>query len=200
MILVPIVTVVLSFAFSWVVLRSRVPGRATFDFIAFLPHAVPSILFGVGALLIALFAIDKALHVYGTIWILLIVFTVARLSYGTRMTNAVLIQISRELDESAEVSGAGTWGVVTRILAPLMAPALLYAALWIALLVYRELTLAILLTTSGNFTLPVLIWNQFSSGQQGRAAALSLLMLLVMTPLIGAFLALARRRGLIASG
>src|SRR5262249_9694931 len=134
------------------------------------------------------------------IWILLIVFTVARLSYGTRMTNATLIQISRELDESAAISGAGTWGVVTRILAPLMAPALIYAALWIALLVYRELTLAILLTTSGTFTLPVLIWNQFSSGQQGRAAALSLLMLLVMTPLIGAFLALARRRGLIASG
>ena len=77
---------------------------------------------------------------------------------------------------------------------------MLYAWLWIALLVYRELTLAVLLTTSGNFTLPVLIWSAFSNGQQGQAAALSLIMLAVMTPLIGVFLALAKRRGLMASG
>jgi len=30
------------------VLRSRIRGRAGFDFIAFLPHAIPSIVFGVG--------------------------------------------------------------------------------------------------------------------------------------------------------
>ena len=56
-----------------------VPGRAGFDFIAFLPHAVPSIVFGVGALLLTLFVIQRAVPIYGTIWILLIVFTIARL-------------------------------------------------------------------------------------------------------------------------
>ena len=45
--------------------------------------------------------------IYGTIWILLFVFVIARLSYGTRMTNAALIQIHRELEEAATVSGAG---------------------------------------------------------------------------------------------
>ena len=73
-ILVPSVTIAVSLAFSWVVLRSRIPGRAGFDFIAFLPHAVPSIIFGVGALLIALYVVHSAIPIYGTIWILLIVF------------------------------------------------------------------------------------------------------------------------------
>ena len=50
-ILTPSLTLAVSLAFSWIVLRSRIPGRAGFDFIAFLPHAVPSIVFGVGALL-----------------------------------------------------------------------------------------------------------------------------------------------------
>src|SRR5437588_12874779 len=40
--LTPSLTLGLSLAFSWIVLRSKFPGRAGFDFIAFLPHAVPS--------------------------------------------------------------------------------------------------------------------------------------------------------------
>ena len=39
-VLTPSLTLVLSLAFSWIVLRSKFPGRAAFDFIAFLPHAV----------------------------------------------------------------------------------------------------------------------------------------------------------------
>src|SRR6195256_2666337 len=105
-VLTPSLTLALSLAFSWIVLRSKFPGRAGFDFIAFLPHAVPSIVFGVGALLLTLFVIQRALPIYGTVWILLIVFTIARLSYGTRMTNSGLIQIHPELEESALMSGA----------------------------------------------------------------------------------------------
>ena len=134
-------TLALSLAFSWIVLRSRMPGRAGFDFIAFLPHAVPTIVFGVGALLLTLFVLQRALPIYGTIWILLIVFTIARLSYGTRMTNSGLIQIHPELEESAQMSGATTWEAFRRISVPLLAPTLLYAWLWIALLTFRELTL-----------------------------------------------------------
>ena len=62
-----------------------------------------------------------------------IVYVIARLSYGTRMTNSALIQIHRELDEAAQMSGAGTFGVLRRILLPLLAPTVLYAWVWIAL-------------------------------------------------------------------
>ena len=111
-VLTPTVTLAISLAFSWIVLRSRIPGRGFFDFIAFLPHAVPSIVFGVGALLLTLFVLQRALPIYGTIWILLIVFTIARISYGTRMTNSGLIQIHPELEESAQMSGASLLGGV----------------------------------------------------------------------------------------
>ena len=60
-VLAPTVTLAISLAFSWIVLRSRVPRpRALFDFIAFLPHAVPSIVFGVGALLLTLYSCCSA--------------------------------------------------------------------------------------------------------------------------------------------
>lgn len=197
-ILVPTVTLALSLAFSWIVLRSRVPGRTAFDFIAFLPHAVPSIIFGVGALLLTLFVLQRALPLYGTVWILLIVFVIARISYGTRMTNSGLIQIHSELEESALVSGASTWNAFRRVTVPLLAPTLLYAWLWIALLTFRELTLAVILSTADNLTFPVVVWSLWLGGGLGQASALAMVMLLMMTPLIALYWLIARRQGLIA--
>ena len=195
---VPTVTLAISLAFSWLVLRSRIPGRAGFDFIAFLPHAVPSIIFGVGALLLTLFVLQRALPLYGTIWILLIVFVIARISYGTRMTNSGLIQIHAELEESAQMSGASTWDAFRRVTVPLLAPTLLYAWLWIALLVFRELTLAVILSTADNLTFPVVVWSLWLGGGLGQASALAMVMLLMMTPLIALYWFIARRQGLVA--
>jgi iron(III) transport system permease protein len=197
-VLVPSVTLAISLAFSWVVLRSRIPGRAGFDFIAFLPHAVPSIIFGVGALLLTLFVLQRALPLYGTLWILLIVFVIARISYGTRMTNSGLIQIHTELEESAQMCGATTWQAFRRITVPLLAPTLLYAWLWIALLTFRELTLAVILSTGDNLTFPVVVWSLWLGGGLGQASALAMVMLLMMTPLIAIYWLIARRQGLIA--
>jgi iron(III) transport system permease protein len=198
-VLTPSLTIAISLAFSWIVLRSKLPGRAGFDLIAFLPHAVPSMVFGVGALLLTLFVIQRAVPIYGTIWLLLLVFTIARLSYGTRMTNSGLIQIHSELEESARISGATTWGAFRRISVPLLAPTLLYAWLWIALLTFRELTLAVILSTGDNLTFPVLVWDLWLGGGLGQASALAVVMLLVMTPVIAVYWFFARRQGLVAS-
>jgi iron(III) transport system permease protein len=198
-VLTPTVTLAISLAFSWVVLRSKIPGRAGFDFIAFLPHAVPSIVFGVGALLLTLFVLQRAVPVYGTIWLLLIVFTIVRISYGTRMTNSGLIQIHAELEESAQMSGATTWEAFRRVTLPLLTPALLYAWLWIALLVFRELTLAVILSTADNITFPVVVWSLWLGGGLGQASALAMVMLAMMTPAIALYWIIARRQGLVAS-
>jgi iron(III) transport system permease protein len=198
-VLVPTVTLAIALAFSWVVLRSRIRGRGAFDFIAFLPHAVPSIVFGVGALLLALFVLQRALPIYGTIVILLVVFVIARISYATRMTNSGLIQIHAELEESAQMSGATAWQGFRRIVVPLLAPTLLYAWLWIALLVFRELTLAVILSTADNVTFPVVVWSLWLGGGLGQASALAIVMLLMMTPPIALYWLIARRQGLVAT-
>jgi len=197
-ILVPSLTLAVSLAFSWIVLRSRVPWRNGFDFVAFLPHAVPSIVFAVGALLITLYGVQGAVPLYGTVWLLLAVFSIARLSYGTRMTNSGLVQLHQELEESALLSGASRFCAFRRIVIPLLAPTLLYAWLWIALLVFRELTLAVILTTSSNITLPMVVWTLWLGGGLGQSSALATVMLALMTPVIALYWMLARRRGLLA--
>jgi iron(III) transport system permease protein len=199
MVLTPTVTLIFSLCFSWVVLRSNIPGRHAFDFIAFLPHAVPNIIFGVGALLISLYIIQSVFPIYGTIWILLLVFVLARVSYGTRMTNSGLIQIHRELEESAEVSGARTFGVARSVVLPLLSPTLIYAWLWIALLTFRELTLAVILSTPDNITLPFVIWLQWESGGMALSSAISIVMLLIMSVLVAIYWIVAGRRGFLSA-
>lgn len=196
MVLTPTLTLALSVAFSWVVLRSKIPGRSAFDFIAFLPHAIPNIVFGVAVLLLAIFFVKTAMPVFGTVWILLFVFVIARLSYGTRMTNSTLIQIHKELEEAATMSGASTGPVLCRVLVPLLAPTLIYAWLWILLISFRELTLAVVLTTRDNITLPVVVWSMWQAGGFGPAAAITLLLMLMMLPLVALYWWAVRRTGM----
>jgi iron(III) transport system permease protein len=82
---------------------------------------------------------------------------------------------------------------------PLLAPTLLYAWLWIALLVFRELTLAVILSTADNITFPVVVWSLWLGGGLGQASALAIVMLMMMTPLIALYWLFARRQGLVAS-
>jgi iron(III) transport system permease protein len=198
MLLVPTITVAISVAVSWVVLRSRTPGRGVFEFFAFLPVTVPPIVFSVAALLLALFVINRVVPIYGTIWILVLVYVIARLSYGTRMTNSALIQIHHELDEAAQVSGAGTGGVLRSVLLPLLAPSMLYAWIWIALLTYRELTLPVVLASSTNLPFSILVWSYVQSSSYGRASAAALIMLALMVPFLLLYWLVARRVGMAA--
>lgn len=197
MVVVPTLTLVVSFAFSWMVIRSRTRFRGVLDFFAFLPHAVPDIIFAVGALFVALFVLT-ALPLYGSLVLLVIVYVVARLSFGTRMLNSAFIQIHRELEEAAAMSGATGLRTARSILLPLVLPALLNGWVWMALLTYRELTVATVLYSANNITLPVVVWNIWISGNYGVASAISLLILACLAPLVMLYWAVGGRRGLVS--
>jgi len=197
MVTVPTITMAASLAISWVILRAGTRGAAVLDFFAFLPVTVPPIVFSVAALLLALFVLRGVAPIYGTIWILILVYAIARMSYGTRMTNSALIQVHRELDEAAQVSGAGTFGVFRAVLLPLLAPTVLYAWIWIALLSFRELTLPVVLATGSNLPFSMLVWSYAQSSSYGRASAAALIMLALMAPILLLYWLVARRVGIL---
>jgi iron(III) transport system permease protein len=160
---------------------------------------VPKIVFSVAAWLLALFVLRNVLPIYGTIWILLPVYVVAALSYGTRMINGALIQIHRELEESAMVGGASLTGTLRAVLLPLLRPAILYSWIWIALLSYRELTIPVVLSTNDNQPLSVIVWSLVLSNSSGQASAVAVMMLGLMLPVLLVYAAIARRAGIASS-
>jgi ABC-type Fe3+ transport system permease subunit len=67
-----------------------------------------------------------------------------------------------------------------RILLPLIKPSLVYLALWTALLSLQEVTMALFLSGPNNRVLSVSVWDLWQAGQQGPAAAGSVVMALVL--------------------
>ncbi len=191
---VPVVTLVLAFSISWLIVRSRSRMRYALEFGAFLPHALPEVILAVGALLLALFVLQGIVPLYGSVWLIAIVYIISRLAFATRALNSSLLQIHKELEEAAYTAGLSPVRTSWRILVPLLRPTLMSVWIWSAILVYRELTVAVFLAGQDSITLPAVIWSYWYSGAINQAAAVTLLMTLVLTPLILIFWWFGRRQ------
>jgi iron(III) transport system permease protein len=182
-------TVLLSFFTSLVIVRSRFWGRKLLDQLAFVPHAIPGIVMGIAFFWVFL-KVDF-LPVYGTIWAMSIGFTVSFLSYGTRAMNAALLQVHKELEEAAYVSGARPWRTLWRVFFPLMLPSFIGIWIWVVLHAVRIAGLPLILYEGPqNQVLAILIWNMWDEGYVPAVAAIgSLLMvtLLLLTCLVRTF-------------
>jgi iron(III) transport system permease protein len=198
MVIVPTLIVVMSSAISWIVTRSRLRWRVALDAIAFLPHPVPNLLF---ALAIAYFAllVSNVVPLYGTIFVLMAVYVICWISFGTRVLNNSMIQVHRELEEAAQVGGVSTFRILYKVIVPLIRPGLVYAWIWTSLSAYRELTMAVFLASPKSQVLSTYIWGQWHGGGLGDAAAIAVIMMTVMSPLVTSFWIYARRQQHVAA-
>jgi iron(III) transport system permease protein len=172
-------TVFLSFFVSLVVVRSKFWGRKLLDQLAFVPHAIPGIVLGIAFFWVFL-KIDF-LPFYGTVWAMAIGFTVSFLSYGTRSMNASLLQIHKELEEAAYVSGAPPWRTLWRVFLPLMLPTFVGVWIWAVLHAVRIAGLPLMLYEGPqNQVLSILIWNMWDEGYVPAVAAIGTLLMLTL--------------------
>src|SRR5207244_3249709 len=112
---VPLVVIFFAFCLSWLVVRSRSRLRYALEFGAFLPHALPDIILAASAMLLGLFVFGRVLPIYGTVWLIALVYLLARMAFATRAFNTALLQIHRELEEAAFVAGLSTFRTARRI-------------------------------------------------------------------------------------
>jgi iron(III) transport system permease protein len=152
--------------------RSRLPGRVALDGIASLPIAIPGIVLGLAIMIVYL---KLPVGIYGTLWILLVAYVTRFLPYGLRYASASLVQIHRELEESAAISGA-SWAVTfRRIVLPLIRPGLVAGWIYVAIVSMRELSTSILLYGPGTEVLPVVVWELWENGQYTGLSALGVM-------------------------
>jgi iron(III) transport system permease protein len=185
-------TMVLAFAVAWVVVRSNVRARAWIDFLSFTPHAIPTIVMGVGLMILFIFLVD-IIPIYGTLWILVVGMVVKRISYATRVMVASMLQIHRELEQAAAVSGANMLKTFWYVTSRLVAPALQNGWLYTAINVNSALTIPLLLHTQKNTVLPIMIWSQWQDANAAMATTLSVITILLTFFLMGLLYGIVRR-------
>ncbi|HEX9741526.1 MAG TPA: iron ABC transporter permease [Nitrospiraceae bacterium] len=182
--------VVLSFLISLVVVRSRFWGRRLLDQMAFMPHAIPGIVMAVAFLWVFINADNLGIPIYGGIWAVTIAFTVSYIAYGTRAMNAAILQIHKDLEEAAYVSGAVQWRTMWRVFYPLMVPTFVGVWIWVMLHAVRAASLPLILTEGPeNQVLAVLVWNLWDEGGGGvqMVAVIGVVMILVLMAITMAF-------------
>ena len=175
MIWVPAVVLFFSTITSWIVVRTRMRGRASVDSIVTLPMVIPHLAFAFALSFVGLY-IARGIPIYGTLAVIIISHSIAFITFGTRTINGSLIQIHKDLEESVFTSGGSRIVALRRVILPLLVPALFYAGVWVALLSYREVTMALFLQSPQNQVLSTAIWNLWDSNNPADAAALGVVM------------------------
>jgi len=160
----------ITLAAGWVVARRRA-GATIIDQLTTLPLLLPGIVLAIAMMQIAFLS---PLPLYGSLWIIVIAFVVRYMPYGMRYSFNGVLQIHRELEEAASVAGASTFKVLSRIVAPLLVPALASGWLFVFLNAAKELSIPIILAGPRSQTMAVAIFEQSVNGQFTELAALGL--------------------------
>jgi iron(III) transport system permease protein len=175
------------------VVRSNVTGKGILEHLTSFTLAFPSVVLAVAMLLTYL---KLPVPVYGTIWILVLGYITRYIPYGLRYCSPGLLQINKELEESAEMSGAPWFTVFRRIVIPLMMPSIFAGWVYIFLLSVRELTMALLLYSPGSQVISVTIFKMWDFGSLGELSAFSVSVSLLLVGMAVIFHRLSRRYGL----
>ncbi|HEV8725353.1 MAG TPA: iron ABC transporter permease [Candidatus Binatia bacterium] len=185
--------VAITFFAAWLIVRASIKARWILDQMAMLPLVFPGIVMGIAILKMYLLL---PVPVYGTIWILVLAFIARYLPYGIRFSHSALLSLHKELEEGAMASGASWFQMVRHVVVPLIMPALLAGWIYIFLITFKELSIALLLYSPGSQVVAVTIWELWENGHVGELAAFSLI-ITVGTVLVGSlFLNIAQRYGL----
>jgi iron(III) transport system permease protein len=158
----------------WIVVKSRLRGRALLDVVSSMPIVFPGLVLGLS---IMIFYLHVDVGVYGTLWILFIAYVTRFLPYGMRYNSASMLKIHRELEESAATSGASWWTMFRRVVFPLLRPGLVAGWIYIAIVSVRELSSSILLYGPDSEVLSIVIWELWENGQYVELSALGVLMI-----------------------
>ncbi|MEU4570870.1 carbohydrate ABC transporter permease [Nonomuraea sp. NPDC023979] len=106
--------------------------------------------------LVPLVKMFQSMGLYNSFWALLILYTAFRIPFTTFLIRAYMIDLPREVDEAAEMDGAGRWTAFWRIILPMCKPIITSVVLLQILFTWNEYLFAMVFTSgSGVQTLPV---------------------------------------------
>jgi iron(III) transport system permease protein len=152
----------------------RNPAARAIDFVADAPYAVPGTVLAIAIILVFLPPLPVlGISLYGTFWIILAAYLGRFLALALRPTMAGMELVNKNLDEAAQVAGAGILTRLWSIILPVVAPSAAAGALLIFMTAFNELTVSALLWSTGRETLGVVVFFLHYEGNSPAAAAVA---------------------------
>jgi iron(III) transport system permease protein len=184
------IVLIVATAASYIVRRTKLPGRPLIQGAAMYTLLVPSVAF----LTAVMWAwIGSPIPLYGGLLLIAMTQAARSLPIATRNIGDGFGQIDRSLEEAAQVCGAGRARIAATVTLPLLRPVLLAAFTVVVLSALRDLNTPLFLGggSTGTTTLSVLIFQFWSDTRIGESAALTIVLLsltlVIFIPLSRAF-------------
>jgi spermidine/putrescine transport system permease protein len=171
--------------------RRRFRGRAIVSAVTLVPLVVPAVVLG-GALLI--FITRGPIRIGTSLTAVIIGHVIITFPYTLLLLVPRISSIDRRLEEAAQDLGAGWWFIQRTITLPLIAPALLAAALTAFVLSLDEYAVASFVV-GHNPTYPVYLFSQLRFAERLPLVIAVAAFLIVVTTLVVVAAEVVRRRG-----
>jgi iron(III) transport system permease protein len=169
---------------SYLIVRSRLPGRGVIDILSWLPWALPGVLISLALLWTVLGSGGYVKLIYGTLSLLVLAIIIKEMPLGTQIIKAAVQQISPELEEASSAAGADWWEYFRRILLPLLKPTVVSVAIILFISAARDIPTVIFLSTHESRTLALLMLDYIAEANQEKAAVLGVLIVFLILALL----------------
>jgi iron(III) transport system permease protein len=156
------------------------------DFVVAMPLCIPAVIFGVGFLLTYT---HKPFVLYGTKWVIVLVYVTLMIPFATRMLLSGLAALGDSYMEAARVSGAGVIRTHLSILVPLLRPTIGGAVALMFILLSHEFAASLLVRAPTVNVMGTILYDYYQNGGYPLVAVISLIRVGVTTA--GVLIALA---------
>jgi len=187
------IAMILALVVSYMIHRTKGFGSRFLDFLCVVPIGFPGIVLAMGVLVTYI-----KTPIYATLWILLLGYITRFFPYGQRNISSIMLAISEELDQSSRMAGATWLTTLRRITIPLLKPGIFAGWVLLFIIFLRELSISIILYTTGTETLSVGVYYLSNFENEPLTAALSMAQTVVLLICIYIFRRLAGREALTA--
>ncbi|MGB0571701.1 MAG: ABC transporter permease [Alphaproteobacteria bacterium] len=187
------IAMVMALVISYMIHRTKGFGVRMLDFLSVVPIGFPGIVLAMGVLVTYI-----QTPIYATLWILMLAYITRFFPYGQRNISSIMLAISEELDQSSRMAGASWFTTLRRITIPLLKPGLFAGWILLFIIFLRELSISIILFTTGTETLSVGVYYLTNFENEPLTAALSMAQTVLLLIAIYAFRRFAGREALTA--
>lgn len=173
------IAVAIGTVISYFITKTNHKGRQVVSYIVSLPYALPGTVIGLAIILawirpLPIFNVS----IYNTLWIILVAYVTYYMTLAVQSVSSTLVQIDSSLEEATRVSGANWFQNMRDVVLPLSKAGIVNGWFLIFIPALSELTISILLWSSGNETIAVAVFNLQEQGNMTAASALSVVLIL----------------------
>jgi len=179
---------------AYIMVQTRLPGRKLLDYIIWGSGAIPGILSGLGLLWLFLgdfppgSGFRPMIFLYGSMYALVLVVIIQGNTSGTNIFKGVFVQVGKDMEEQARISGAGWFRTYFRVWIPLLMPTWILIATLNFVVAANTTSSIILIADRSTRTLSILAL-EFASpdiGMREEASIISIFLILLTVGIAGA--------------